>query len=401
MFRSQFPDAPNLFSNYRRLQPSSLSAEFSRTWLISLIGIAMVIAGMGVLVWNEGRAVQTARSLEEGHSKVLIPETLDVVFEENNGKLVLLAGSITVEDSLEDELYGISIRAVKLRKKVQMYQWYETADQVSSMDQSQGGDHDSHSEITYSYDKGWFDYPIDALGFNNPMGHHNPEFWPVNSSIVVNQRVKLGGFLLGNQLKEKFHEFTPFTSDERPSNPNIKMHAGLYFHAKDVWEPDVGDVRVQFSYAGRDGEQVTIVGKQSGREVRPFKTDQGDELLFLHRGLRKATEVFQAEHDQNRIQLWLYRVFGWFVAFLGLNCVSSLLDILVDDSPGVRSVLVLGVTSLPFSFSLSLTLVCIGIGWVLYRPFLAVSLLCFASAPILLAALKIYQRKIVERRHRL
>ena len=34
------------------------------------------------------------------------------------------------------------------------------------------------------------------------------------------------------------------------------MHAGLYFHAKDVWESEVGDVRVQFSYSGREGEQV-------------------------------------------------------------------------------------------------------------------------------------------------
>ena len=57
-------------------------------------------------------------------------------------------------------------------------------------------------------------------------------------------------------MKAKFEEFTTFTSDERPSDPGIKMHAGLYFHAKDVWESDVGDIRVQFSYAGREGEQV-------------------------------------------------------------------------------------------------------------------------------------------------
>ena len=38
------------------------------------------------------------------------------------------------------------------------------------------------------------------------------------------------------------------------------MHAGLYFHAKDVWESDVGDIRVQFSYAGREGEQVIYAG---------------------------------------------------------------------------------------------------------------------------------------------
>ena len=44
--------------------------------------------------------------------------------------------------------------------------------------------------------------------------------------ISVNPRVKIGGFLLGDQLKEKFKEFTQFTSDERPANPTMKMHAG-------------------------------------------------------------------------------------------------------------------------------------------------------------------------------
>ena len=74
--------------------------------------------------------------------------------------------------------------------------------------------------------------------------------------MKTNERVKVGNFLLGRELKAKFDDFTQFTSDERPSDPGIKMHAGLYFHAKDVWESEVGDIRVQFSYAGREGEQV-------------------------------------------------------------------------------------------------------------------------------------------------
>ena len=82
------------------------------------------------------------------------------------------------------------------------------------------------------------------------------------SQVKTNDRVKIGGFLLGKELKAKFEEFTQFTSDERPSDPGIKMHAGLYFHAKDVWESEVGDIRVQFSYAGRDGEQVNIARDQ-------------------------------------------------------------------------------------------------------------------------------------------
>ena len=95
----------------------------------------------------------------------------------------------------------------------------------------------------------------------------------------------MGDFLLGKDLREKFNEFKVFTSDERPADPSIKMHAGLYFHAADVWRPEVGDIRIQFAYAGRDEDKVTIVGKQSGRELRPYKTESGDEVshsTFIH-----------------------------------------------------------------------------------------------------------------------
>ena len=51
---------------------------------------------------------------------MLVPETLDVVFEENNGKLVLIAGSLNIQDHLKDDTYGISIPAVKMRKVVQV-----------------------------------------------------------------------------------------------------------------------------------------------------------------------------------------------------------------------------------------------------------------------------------------
>ena len=67
--------------------------------------------------------MSTARALDEGQRKILVPETTDVVFDENKGKLVLVSGPLVIEDSLDDALYGISVRAVKLKKFVQMYQW--------------------------------------------------------------------------------------------------------------------------------------------------------------------------------------------------------------------------------------------------------------------------------------
>ncbi len=45
---------------------------------------------------------------------------MEVVFEENNGKLVLISGPLVVSDPLQDATYEVSINAVKLRKVVQV-----------------------------------------------------------------------------------------------------------------------------------------------------------------------------------------------------------------------------------------------------------------------------------------
>ena len=49
----QYPDAPNLFTNIRRPYRPDVWTEFSRTWLISIIGIALVITGIVTLFYNE------------------------------------------------------------------------------------------------------------------------------------------------------------------------------------------------------------------------------------------------------------------------------------------------------------------------------------------------------------
>eukprot|EP00092_Neocalanus_flemingeri_P003678 GFUD01003952.1.p1 GENE.GFUD01003952.1~~GFUD01003952.1.p1 ORF type:complete len:406 (+),score=125.46 GFUD01003952.1:100-1317(+) len=382
MYRREYPDVPGLFdARFSQYNQPSLGRELQRTWLISIIGMVMVLVGGGLLFWNEGRAVRTSVALAEGLRDVLIPETLDVVFEENNGALVLVGGALTIEDSLTDEFYGISVPAVKMRKVVQVYQWYETEDAHNQNIDT--GDHDTHVEKSYSYDTDWFDQHIDSSNFANTLGHHNPHLdsWPANSSLLTNSRVKIGGFLLGTDAKEKFSEFKPFTSDSRPHSAGVKIYAGLYYHCRNVWEPEVGEHRVQFSYAGRHGDQFTVVGRQAGREVRPYQTEAGEELLLLQAGLKEAGEVFHAEQISNRTATWVYRLAGWFVAFLGLSCLSSLLEMMMDQYPIMRRMVALGVTSLHFSVSITLSLSIIGLGWLWYRPLLGLALLLTGLLP--------------------
>jgi len=84
-----------------------------------LIGISFVL-----LFWNEGRAVKTMKTLKEGKG-IVVPIRADKLDPENNGKLVHVTGKATTEEILEDSVFNVSIRAIKLKRVVQMYQWKE------------------------------------------------------------------------------------------------------------------------------------------------------------------------------------------------------------------------------------------------------------------------------------
>jgi len=403
MYRRDYPDVPGMFdARFREYNRSNVYREFQASWFISIVGGVMVTIGCGILFWNEGRAVKIAISLDEGLRDVTVPETLDVVFDENNGKLVLVSGNLNIADPLTDSDFGISINSVKLRRVVQVYQWYETEDQHESNVET--AEHDSHRQRTYSYNTDWFEYHIESLSFYNTLGHHNPhrDQWPLNSSVATNPRVKIGNFLLGTDVKEKFTDYKPFNSGKKPSIEGIKIYAGLYYHSANVWKPEVGDYRVQFTYAGRHDEEYTAVGRQSGREIRPYMTELGEELLILHPGVKTAADVFRTEHNNNRTATWIYRLGGWFLAFLGFSCMSLLLETMMDQYPLARQMLAIGIAPIQFTASITATLGTIGLGWVWYRPLVGGALVGIALAPYIVPAIKIAYRRGTDRdRYRL
>ena len=55
-------------------------------------GGVLFLAGIPLLFWNEGRAVKTAKALEEGESVCVSLPTADSIDVQNEGKLVHVTG---------------------------------------------------------------------------------------------------------------------------------------------------------------------------------------------------------------------------------------------------------------------------------------------------------------------
>ncbi|GLG97432.1 Transmembrane protein 43 homolog [Gryllus bimaculatus] len=355
--------------------PFNIRAQIKANWCSLLIGCFMFVLGMSLLFWNEGRAIHSTRSLEEAMNTVIsLPFALSPK-EENNGHLVHLTGPLSVAEPLTEVEYGIVVSAVRLKRRVQMYQWVEEEIQSREYEQNE------YPFARYTYTTEYRDKLIDSNKFYQRAGHHNPTEFPLKSIIYVSEEVNVGYFALGPELKAKFNNFILVTSDERPERRDIKMHSGLYYHCQDVWTPEVGDIRVQFSYAGKAGEVVTVVGMQVGSTIRPYKTSSGKEVLILCDGAMSVEEIFLQEHAQNLWTTWIFR---------GLVGRYSML----------HEVLILGFGSVSVAVSLSGALLIFAFAWIWYRPFFGFVVASVAVLPIVYGSLKLYIQDYYDNNYR-
>ncbi|PNF31646.1 Transmembrane protein 43 [Cryptotermes secundus] len=382
----EFPDAPRPYVNQdQRRCIGSIREQLKLSWLTSLIGCVLFAAGMRLLFWNEGQVVQTARLLEEALNTIIPVQYTSVVMAENNGKLVHFSGALHVGELLTEPEYGVAVPAAKLKRRVQMYQWVEEEQNSELMP----GDHE-YVETSYSYTMEWRDKLIDSSLFYSTSGHHNPKEFPLKSIVYVNEHVIVGSCVFGAALKEKFSDYVLVTSDERPERRDIKLHAGLYYHSQDVWNPEVGDIRVQFSYAGKAGEVVSVVGMQVGKEIRPYQTFSGDEILMLRYGRLTVEEMFLEERVHNQWLTWALRGLGWLMMFLGANCLTNILHLIVSRYSVLHDLLVLGVNSMNVAISTSASLLVTSFAWIWYHPVLGGFLMIGAAVPFLYSAIQLY-----------
>ncbi|MEP6565361.1 MAG: TMEM43 family protein, partial [Mesorhizobium sp.] len=134
-----------------------------------VVGLLLVVLMVIGLFWNEGRAVQTARSLAEG-SGAVVSVGADSVDAANDGKLVHVSGPVTASDGLADPDFGIAAQGLRLSRTAEMYQWKEES--KSETTKKLGGGEETVT--TYSYSKVWDDSQIDSSDFKKPDGHQNP-----------------------------------------------------------------------------------------------------------------------------------------------------------------------------------------------------------------------------------
>lgn len=338
-----------------------------------LFGLVLILVGIVLLFWNEGRAVVTAQSLAEGKGIVVsVPNT--TVAAANEGKLVHTSGRVATEETLSDGAFGIEATGVRLTRKAEMYQWVE---KTSTRTETKPGGGEE-TVTTYSYERDWVDRPINSADFKQPEGHRNPQMtWQGEQRQIA--RGTLGAFVLDAPVLDRISgsQALPVGADSLDairlaagSTPRpLSITDGRIYMGFNPGTPSVGDQRISYELVPLG--DVSVVGRQAGSGFAPYQTQAGNALLMVSSSIVPAEQMFADAESANTVLTWILRAVGLVVLMIAFAMLFAPLGVLADVIPFLGRLVRMGTGLVAFALAVLVGSVVIAIAWFWYRPVLS------------------------------
>jgi hypothetical protein len=344
------------------------------------IGIIIIILGCGILWNNEKKNVINIKDVKEMRENFKDVSSSEVV-KENEGKLIATYGTLDFGNTyLTDETFGISVLTPILERHVEVYQWVETSETTDD-------------KTTYTYSKEWSEKNNDSTNFKQASGHENKNDglkYKLNKPYRVTS-LALGAFSLSDGFLSKLSATEELTTLE----PGVGLPEGYSVVGKyitnsaDLNNPVIGDTRISFTYG--DYDTVSVLGKQTGSRIGAYTTKKNSSILKLEKGEKTGTELINNIESGNKLWKWISRLFGVILVCMGTSMLLSPLTTLIGYVPFLGKIFngALGVVSASVGFAISL--IVIGIAWLVYRPVVGVIMIIVSVGLIVLA--KMYLSK--------
>ncbi len=310
----------------------------------------------------------------------------DQVNKDNEGKLVHVSGRAVTDEILSDEVFGVSVKALKLRRNAEMYQWKEDI-HTETRGKPGGG---TETVKTYSYSKVW-DECLNRPTNPDDLGlHRNPEKMAYSSLIVSARKITLGAFVLPEWLTDNISDFSDLLLDKescirtgRLKYRSNRTEEGFYFG--DPVSPEIGDIRISFEVVSPTN--ITVVAQQVNDTFEPYRTSSGDTVNQVKEGIYSAEQMFQLQ--QSQVEKTVITWITWFRRAVGFLLMRSGVKMLFEFLSLIGYIGGPGVGMAAFLITSALSLITVAAAWIVQRPLfgtllLIVAIILFIVARIIL-----------------
>lgn len=385
-------------------------------------GIVLVIGSIVLLVWNENNYVQQKKALEEWAS--LVQEaTANQINPDLEWKEIHISGETASDaEALQDNTFGVITDDLKLRRTVEMYQWYEESSESCTDNYWWSED----CTTTYNYYKKWSDDAISSSSFYESAWHENPSTWEFNSSEQVKSPITLWVYKLTSVFTEQLTNYKPINLSEQNINipekyrliadqtttqtnttvednnnsylygdsetqtPTVTNAGNEKFHINSdyiyIWtdpsSPTIWDLKISFSSV-KPGT-VSIVWKQSGNELSSYTVSNGRGISLLEEGNVSAADMFLNAQKANKMMTWIIRLIWLLLMYCGFAMLFQFIETLAKVLPFLANIIGVWTSIIALWLTLIVGFLTIGIAWLAVRPVVGICCLVVAAGWIFL-----------------
>ncbi len=256
--------------------------------LFILLSVFIVLGTAFFLIWNKHHNSEIWAFKQVQSILVELPAApIDAV---NNSKAVYVSGDVTTNDLLIDSLVDVKVNAIRLSRRVFMYQWDE---QISNKNLSADASH-------YHYQKIWSEELIDSSDFHFKNGHENPTDKLLNSKDFYANQAKVGDFLLSKSLIKsiKFSDKialsdTNLTALEQKLKRTVtRVNSGTMLCTGDVTKPQVGDICIEMTVVRP--QLMSIIGQQFNGKIRPYPSPTDVRVSIIEPGQKNPAQMIDS-----------------------------------------------------------------------------------------------------------
>ena len=331
-----------------------------------LLGILLVIVSIALLFWNEKNYVEQKAALNEWAS-VVQETSIDQINSELEWSEIHVSWETASNDEeLKDNIFWVVTDNLKLKRTVEMYQWYEEEHEEC---------HDNYwwSEdctTTYTYDTKWSDEHISSNGFYKISNHENPSTWEYDSDQWVKQPITLWAYTLTDVFVNQLTDYSTVNLSEQ----NIAISESEKFHINGnqiyIWldptKPTVWDLRITFSSV--KPYTVSIIWKQMGNELTSYKVSNWRNINLLSQGNVSAEDMFLEAQKENKQMTRIIRLIWLLLMYCGFAAMFKFIETLAKVLPFLANIIWVWTWIIALWLTILVWFITIGIAWLVARP---------------------------------